>query len=344
METMDRFRVGISGDFRKPDGSSAFPDWDMGPLSGPDIEHFYIPPGEVTPESCTDADALILLVSPFTADSIPGNGRLGLVARFGVGYDSVDVDACTRASVAVANTPTAVRRPVAVMAQTFVLALSQKLLAKNRIGHGRPDGWSRIADHNGMGLVGRTVGILGFGSTAREFATISRPLDMKVIAHDPYVDRAVAAEYGVALVDKETLFRESDFVVVMCLLNDGTRGLVGEDMLGLMKPTAYLVNVARGPIVDQAALAAALKEGRIAGAGLDVLDREPPEAGDPILKCDNAIITPHAMCWTDQLFKAIGAEDVQAVLDFKDGRVPQCLVNRDIVDDPVWQKKLTARA
>lgn len=339
---MGKFRVAITDDMLKADGTPAFEGLDLSPLEGPDVEHFFVPaPGSGVPaEAIEDADALILLLPPFGAASIPANGRLALVARFGVGYDSVDVAACTARHVALVNTPQAVRRPVSVMALTFIFALSQHLLVKNTLGHGGPDGWARRVNYMGSGLVGRTVGIVGFGGIARELVTVAKPFGMKFIAHDPYVTAPDAAAFGVDLVDKETLFRESDFVVVLCLLNDGTRGLVDAQALGWMKKSAYLVNVARGPIVDQKALTAALNERRIAGAALDVLEKEPPDANDPILACDNAIITPHALCWTDQTFAAIGRNDVDAVLAVMHGRLPDGLVNRAIADDPTWRAKL----
>ena len=341
---MSKFRVAITDDMLTADGSLSFADFDLSPLDGPDVEHFFVPasPEGVAPEALEDADALILLLPPFGAAGIPANGRLALVARFGVGYDNVDVAACTANHVALVNTPQAVRRPVSVMALTFIFALSQKLLVKNALGHGGAEGWAKRVDHMGIGLVGRTVGIVGFGGIARELVSVAAPFDMRFIAHDPYVDPAEAVQLGVTLVDKETLFRESDFVVVLCLLNEGTRGMVNSQALGWMKRSAYLINVARGPIVDQAALAAALNERQIAGAALDVLDREPPDADDPILACDNAIVTPHALCWTDQMFANIGRNDIDAALAVMHGRLPEGLINHEIADDPVWRAKLDA--
>ncbi len=337
---MDKFRVAISGDFVKADGQPAFADWDMTPLDGPTVEHFFTPSGAIPPDVLEDADAVVLLTSPFGAQNIPANSRLAVVARFGVGYDSVDVPACTGAHIAVAVTASAVRRPVSVMALTFIFALSQKLMVKSQLGRIGPDGWARKTDHNGQGLIGRTVGILGFGSIAREFVGLAKPFGLKFVAHDPYVPAAVAAEHGVQIVGKEALFREADFVLVLCLLTEETRHLVDADMLGLMKPTAYLINVARGPIIDQKALTRALRSGRIAGAALDVLEKEPPDSNDPILTCDDAIITPHALCWTDQMFQAIGADVAGIVHDMMHGCMPQGIVNCGIIDDSAWLAKL----
>jgi D-3-phosphoglycerate dehydrogenase len=223
---------------------------------------------------------------------------------------------------------------------TFMLALTGKLLAKDRITRQGPEGWGRRSDYMGVGLVGRTFGSLGIGNIGAEAFRLAKPFDMKFIAHDPYADPAVARDLGVRLVGLEELFRESDVLSVNCPLNEETRHIVNAERLALMKPTAYLINTARGPVVDEAALTRALQEGRIAGAGLDVLEQEPSPAENPLYRLDNVILTPHALCWTDQCFAGIGAADVKAVFDVMHGRVPTGIVNREIVDQPEWRAKL----
>ncbi len=342
---MGKFRVALSGDFRNPDGSARFPEFDLAPLDGPDIEHYYLPSEpEVAASDVEDADALILLLPRFGRSSVPKSGRLSLLARFGVGYDTVDVDACTENDIAVAIAPSGVRRPVAVSIITLMLALTGRLIAKDRIGRQGPDGWAVKSDFHGRGLIGRTLGSVGLGNIAREMFSLARPFDLKFMASDPYVDPAVAREVGVQLVDIETLFRESDIVSINCFLNAETKGLVGAELLSMMKPSAYLINTARGPIVDQKALTEALSDGSIAGAGLDVLEREPPDADDPILRLDNVIITPHALCFTDQCFAGLGGADTAATLAVMQGRVPDALVNPSVTARPAWQSKLSAYA
>ncbi len=338
---MSRFRVALGADFRKADGSPVFPEFDLAPLSGPDIELFYVSPGaEVPAADLEEADALILLAARFTRQSIPDSGRLAVVARFGVGYDTVDVAACSRNAIAVAIAPDGVRRPVAVSIITLILALSGKLLVKDRLARMGPEGWAQKTDHNGVGLVGKTLGSIGLGNIGAEMFRLAKPFDMKFLASDPFADPKLAEDLGVRLVDLPTLFQESDFLCVNCFLNEETRGLVDAERLALMKPDACLINTARGPIVDQKALTAALTEGGIAAAGLDVLEQEPPDAEDPILKLDNVIVTPHALCWTDQMFAGIGAADVKAVLEVMKGRPPVGLVDRAIAEDPAWRDKL----
>jgi phosphoglycerate dehydrogenase-like enzyme len=338
----DKFRVALSGDFKKPDGSPTFPDFDLRPLnSAPGIEMAFLDlANPIEASQVADFDALILLVPRFARDSIHPNGRLSVVARFGVGYDNVDVDALTDAAMALVITPDGVRRPVAVSILTLILALTGKLLTKDRLTRMGPTGFNQRAEHMGVGLVGRTLGSLGIGNIGAEMFRLARPLDMKFIAHDPYASPELAAELGVELVSLEDVFRRADILAVNCPLSSETRHLVNAERLRLMKPTAYLINTARGPIVDQKALTKVLTERRIAGAGLDVLETEPPAADDPILKLDNVILTPHALCWTDQCFAGNGAADIKAVIDIQHGRVPRGVVNRKVIDDSRFRARL----
>lgn len=340
---MTTFRVALSSDFRRPDGSPTYPAFDLTPLTdNPDIEVGYVDPvdGVMPAAGLEGYDALILLVPKFTPASVPPGGRLALVARFGVGYDSVDIPTCTENDIAAVITPDGVRRPVAVSILTFVLALSQKMLIKDKLARQGPAGWAQRADFMGTGLIGKTMGSIGIGNIGAEFYRLAQPFGMNFIAHDPFADTVVAKELGIELVGLEDVFRRSDFLSVSCPLNDQTRGIVNAERLALMKPNAYLINTSRGPTVDQAALYDALKNGVIAGAGLDVFHTEPAPADEPILKLDNVIVAPHSLCWTDQCFGGIGAADVAATLAVMKGEVPRGIVNKEIVDRPGWQAKL----
>lgn len=336
------FRVALSGDFRKPDGSPVFADFDLASLrSAPDVEvQFLEPSNPIEAGQIAEFDALILLAARFGRESIHPNGRLAAVARFGVGYDSVDVDACTEAGIAVVITPDGVRRPVAVSIVTLMLALTGKVMVKDRLTREAAAGFARRGEHMGFGLVGRTLGSIGIGNIGAELFRLAKPFDMKFIAHDPFADKTVAAGLGIELVALDDVFRRSDVVAVNCPLTKETTHLVNAERLRLMKRSAYFINTARGPIVDQKALTKALQEGRIAGAGLDVLEQEPPDPDDPLLRLDNAILTPHALCWTDQCFAGIGAADVKAVLDIQQGREPRGMVNRGVLASPGWQKRM----
>lgn len=339
---MSKFRVAISDDFLTPEGKPAYPDFNLNPLEQhPNVEFAYVPADEVIrAEDMQDFDALILLIARFGPQSIPANGRVSVVARFGVGYDNVDIDACTANGVAAVITPDGVRRPVAVSIMTLILALTGKLLVKDRLAREGPAGWARKSEHMGVGLVGKTLASLGIGNIGAELFRLAKPFDMRFIAHDPFADAKVAESLGIRVVGIEDLFREADILSVNCPLTEDTHHIVNAERLALMKPTAYLINTARGPIVDQTALTDVLVNRRIAGAGLDVFEREPPPADDPLLTLDNVVLTPHALCWTDECFAGNGAADVKAVLDVMHGRAPAGIVNRGIVDNPAWREKL----
>jgi phosphoglycerate dehydrogenase-like enzyme len=339
---MASFRVALSGDFRKADGSPTFPDFDLTPLrEAKKVEMAFLDNANpIKGEQLEDFDALILLAHRFDAGSVPKSGRLAVVARFGVGYDTVDVAACTAHDIALVITPDGVRRPVAVSIITFMLALTGKLMVKDRLARMGGPGFAARGEHMGVGLVGRTLGSLGIGNIGAEMFRMAKPFDMNFIAHDPYADKAVAAKLGIALVSIEELFRRADVLAVNCPLTPDTHHIVNAERLALMKPTAYLINTARGPIVDQKALTKVLQEKRIAGAGLDVFEQEPTDPDDPLLKLDTIIAAPHALCWTDQCFAGNGAADVKAVLDIMQGQAPRGVVNREVLERPGFRAKL----
>ena len=343
---MSAFRVALSGDFRKADGSPTFPDFDLTPLAeAANVEMVYLDSASpIRGDQLEDFDALILLAHRFDATSVPKSGRLAVVARFGVGYDSVDVAACTDADIALAITPDGVRRPVAVSIITFILALTGKLMVKDKLARQGGPGFAARGAHMGVGLVGKTLGSLGVGNIGAELFRLAKPFDMTFIAHDPFADKKVADELGIELVSLEDLFRRADILCVNCPLTPETHHIVNAERLALMKPTAYFINTARGPIVDQKALTKVLQENRIAGAGLDVFEQEPTDPDDPLLKLDNIIAAPHALCWTDQCFAGNGAADIKAVLDVMKGQPPRGVVNRDVLDQQGFKAKLAGFA
>ena len=255
--------------------------------------------------------------------------RVQIVARMGVGYDSVDVKACTENGVILTNTPDGVRRPVATSILTLMLALSHKLLAKDAIT--RTGRWGETTNYMGVGLTGKTIGSIGVGNIGGEFFRLLAPLDMVHLAFDPYAKAEDAAKLRVRLTDKDTVFRESDFVCVNTPLTPETRGFIGAREFSLMKPTAYFINTARGPIVDEKAFYAALSERRIAGAAIDVFEQEPVVPDNPILTLDNVIVTPHSICWTDEFFRNNAESAFRSVVAVATGKTPTFVVNRDVL-------------
>ena len=335
------FRVGVTSDLLDSRGEPAF---GREPLKALDaVQWEWLPKGlrEITADLAATYDALYVNSPRVPAVAVARPDlRLKLVSRHGVGYDSVDVDAMSRAGVLVANTPNAVPRPVATIALTFVLALAHRLMAKDRIT--REGNWPARLDLMGTGLTGRTLGVIGAGRIGKELLRLARPFDLKLLAADPYAETLELQYIGARHVALDELMRESDFIVVACLLNDETRGLVGARQLALMKPTAYFINVARGPIVDEKALYETLAARRIAGAGLDVFEQEPTPVDNPILKLDNVIVSPHALCWTDELFGNIARTAIGAVLAVHAGRRPDFVVNAAALAHPhakAWLKE-----
>jgi D-3-phosphoglycerate dehydrogenase len=281
---------------------------------------------------------LLVLAPRVTAATLAGADRLAIVARFGVGYDNIDVPGCTAAGVLLSITPDGVRRPVAASVMALVLALGHKLLIKDRMT--RAGRWAEKLDHMGMGLTGRTLGVVGLGNIGREVFALARPFGMRHAAADPYASAAEAAAIGVELLPLDDLLGSSDFICICCALTPETHHLVDARRLAFMRPTSYLINVARGPIVDQRALTETLIEGRIQGAGLDVFENEPIDPEDPLLALENVILAPHAICWTDECFRGNGRSACASILEVAAGRVPVNVVNREAADHPSLREKL----
>jgi D-3-phosphoglycerate dehydrogenase len=285
---------------------------------------------EIDAELASQYDAIYVNIArvPATAVARP-DCRLRVIARHGVGYDSVDVAAMTRAGILVTNTPSSMPRPVATTALTFVLALAGKLFLKDKLT--RSGRWHERMDHMGMGLTGRTLGVIGAGRIGQEVLRMARTFDLKLLAADPVVNDIELAYVGARKVDLATLLNESDFVVVCCLLNERTHHLISAKELAQMRPGAYFINVARGPIVDEPALIAALSERRIAGAALDVFEQEPVDPANPLLAMDNVIVTPHALCWTDECFHNMASTGLASIVATLSGRKPEFVVNPEVL-------------
>jgi phosphoglycerate dehydrogenase-like enzyme len=297
-------------------------------------------PGNVaTPEVLDRYDAVFSLSMQVGASSLQGVRRLALIARWGVGYDMIDTEALTAHDVALAITPNAVRRPVAEAILAYIFALTTNLTLQDRLV--REGKWRGDLPKLGRNVRGRVLGSLGCGNIARELFKMVQSLGFsRLIACDPYAHSDDVEPLGVELVSMETLFRESDYLAVNTLLNSETRGLVTEEWLRLMKPTAYLINTARGPIVDQAALTRALCEGWIAGAGLDVFEKEPLPPGDPIREAPNTIFSPHGLPWTEEVTRDNGLEACGNILAVARGHAPRTVVNKDVLKRPGFQSKL----
>ena len=342
MPKADKFRVGITPDFYT-DAKGYF----EGPVEEvfgdvPWIEVVRMPaqPNRTaTPEALDQFDAIMNLALHMTAESLKGVERLAIVARWGVGYDRIDAAALTQADVALSITPKGVRTPVAEAILAFIFALSKNMFRLDRMA--RAGKWRDELGELTGDIRGSVLGSVGCGNIARELFRLARPLGFsRLVACDPFVKRSEVEHLGVELVDMDTVFRDADFVTVNTFLNDTTRGLVGERHFRLMKPTAYFINTARGPIVQHGALVKALKEKWIAGAGIDVFPTEPPPANDPLFALDNVIVAPHALAWTRNIWHDNGVEACGHVLKIARGEIPENVVNREVLLRPGFQRKL----
>ena len=330
------FRVGISRDILDSRGEPAFGRRALTVLEeAPGIAWEYLPAvvGAIEAGHAARYDALYVSGARVPAAAVTRSDcRLRVVARHGVGYDSVDVPAMTAAGVLVTNTPNAMPRPVATIALTFVLALAGQLMQKDRLV--RTGQWDRRLDYMGRGLTGRTLGVVGAGRIGKELLRMARVFDLALLAADPNVDAVTLGYLGARKVELPVLLAQSDFVVLCCLLDEGTRHLVDAEALARMRPDAYLVNVARGPVVDEPALGDALRARRIAGAALDVFEQEPVDPANPLIAMDNVIVTPHALCWTDECFHNMAATGLASIVDAAAGRRPVFVVNPEVLEHP----------
>jgi phosphoglycerate dehydrogenase-like enzyme len=332
----NKFRVGLTRDILDARGEPAFGKAALAILDrATNLDWEYLP--EVVPdidaELASRYDALYVNTARVPATAVArADCRLRVIARHGVGYDSVDVAAMTRAGILVTNTPSSMPRPVGTIALTFMLALAGKLFLKDRLT--RSGRWHERMDNMGIGLTGRTLGVIGAGRIGKELLRMARTFDLKLIAADPAVNDIELAYLGARKVELAALMREADFVVVCCLLDSTTRHLVGAKEFALMRPDAYFINVARGPIVDEAALIQALRDGRIAGAALDVFEQEPVAPANPLLTMDSVIVTPHSLCWTDECFHNMASTGLKSIVDALGGKLPEFIVNKDVLQHP----------
>jgi phosphoglycerate dehydrogenase-like enzyme len=339
---MDKFRVGLTRDLLSEKGELVFKDIGINLLDEvPDLEYEFMEEYHpiVTPDQIRDFDGVISLKPKYTPETFRGVDRLTVIGRFGVGYEMVDLDACTDADVMLFITPGGVRRPVAGGVVTLMLALCRKLLIKDKLV--RTGRWNERIFYMGTELRDRVLGSVGLGNIGSEVFRLVKPFGMKrFIAHDPYATEEHAKSLDVELVDLDTIMRESDFVIINCPLNPQTRHLIGAREFSLMKPTAYFINTSRGGIVDQKALTVALQEGRIQGAGLDVFEEEPIRDDDPLLELDNVILNPHAICWTDECFRDNGTLDCKGMIEVMRGRIPDNVVNKAVLEKEGLKIKL----
>jgi D-3-phosphoglycerate dehydrogenase / 2-oxoglutarate reductase len=274
-----------------------------------------------------DIDAYIAGLDSIDRSVIEAAQNLAVIARYGVGVDRVDIPAATARGIAVTNTPGANSVAVAELTIALVLALARDLRradAATRRGE-----WPRLS---GVGLRGKTVGLVGFGSVGREVASRLRAFGCRILTSDPFVPAETAEACGVRLVSLEELLAAADFVSLHASLHPTTAGMVDEGFLQKMKPGAFLVNTARGELIDEAALKHALEMGRMGGAALDCFSREPLPADHPLLRLPQVIVTPHTASHTDEATNAMGRMSLEACLAVLRGDRSPYTVNPDVYE------------
>lgn len=286
-------------------------------------------------QHAADADALVISWAPLGRPVLERLSRCRVIVRFGIGVDMVDLDAATDLGIMVCNTARYCLDEVSNHAIALLLMLSRRILRD--VDHLRAGGWFPSGTEAPRRLAGQQLGLIGLGNIGRLVAAKARGLGLRVVAYDPYVAERAAELDGVALLGLDELLRSSDFVSLHCPLNAATRHLIGARELGLMKPSGFLINTARGAIVDQAALVRALAERRIAGAGLDVFATEPLPTDDPLRRLDNVILTPHAASWSVESVLELRRVALEHVVTALRGGVPDDVVNRAVLERGAWR-------
>ncbi len=283
------------------------------------------------------SDAIITIVQPqFTGAVLDQAPRLRVIGRPGIGVDNVDLAAATARGIAVVNTPDAPTEPVAEKVVGWIIMLAHRLGAADRVT--RVPGWQGRDRLMGNDLVGKTLGLIGVGRVGSRVAQIcSDAFGMCVLAYDPHADPERVRALKVELVPSlAQLLPAADFLSIHCPLTPETRGLIGEAQLRAMKPTAFIVNAARFPVLDEGSFLRALREGWIAGAALDVLPSEPPPPDHPLLQMENVILAPHLGSFTREAMYRMLKETADQVLQVLRGERPPNLVNAE-----VWERRKT---
>ena len=288
---------------------------------------------EPTPEAilrvAKDADALLVTYAKITGDMIRQLTKCRIISRMGIGTDNIDIAEATKARIVVTKVPDYCIDEVSDHAMALLLAVVRKIPFINAQVHGGT--WKMPAVVPIHRLRGSVLGLVGFGRIPQLVAPKAKAFGIKVIAYDPYAPKEVFAGAGVDSVDFSTLLKTSDYVSIHCPLVPETQNLFNADAFRQMKRSAYLVNTARGPIVDEAALAAALDAGDIAGAAIDVMAQEPPGASSPLYGRDNVILTPHTSFYSEESLVDLQTKAAEEVVAILGGKAPRNPVNPEVL-------------
>lgn len=277
-----------------------------------------------------DCSGLLVRTAEIPASVIEAGKSLKVIARHGVGYDNINVAAATRRKIPVCITPRANALSVAEHVLTLMLALAKRIVPYDAAT--RKNDWEVRNSYGAIDLNGRVLGILGMGRIGSLVCKKARAaFDMEILAYDPLIPAEAMEQAGAKVVKSiPELLKAADVVTVHVPSSPQTKGLIGVKELAIMKPTAFLINTARGPLVDEAALVQALKEKQIAGAGLDVFDPEPPKADNPLYALPNVVLTPHSAGLTVECVIRMATHAAQAIMDVLEGRRPEGVINPEV--------------
>ncbi len=328
------FRVALTADFYHSDGALKYRDIGLDSLEsagGFSVSRFATHLPEIGAEQLSGVNGVIVLTPTVTAESLAKASELLGIGRFGVGYDGVNVGACTAADVVLFIAAGAVDHSVAEATVGWMLALNHHIRKKDhlvRLGH-----WDARSQYMGSELRGRTLGVIGFGGIGQSVVRLLSTFGMNTpLVYDPFVSPEAVTRAGVKTVSLEQLLTQSDFVSIHCPLNSSTRNLLSQRELSLLKPTAYLLNTARGGIIEEDALYDLLRAGKIAGAALDCFVDEPIIVPPRWAQLDNVLLAPHSIAWTDELFRDIGRAACQGMIDLAKGHRPKGVINPEVFD------------
>lgn len=328
---MDRIKIVVT-DYIEPDL-----EWEEQELAGyaPVVfEHYQLKfaPREELIAKIRDADVILVNMAPMTAEVIESLERCKLIVRHGVGYDNVDLGAATRRGIRVGNVPDYCTEEVAEQAIMLILACSRKAFIGRSVleESSRKGLWDFERCYPVFQLQGKILGIVGCGRIGSRVLQKMAGFAFDLRVCDPYLPDERKQELGIETVDLETTLRESDIVTLHAPLNDETRSMINEPQLRMMKNTAYLINTARGPLVHTQALIRALKEKWIAGAGIDVYEKEPPDLDSELFQLENATLAPHLAWYSEEAGWSIREKIMEDFVRFMNGQPPRFLVNPEV--------------
>jgi glyoxylate reductase len=292
------------------------------------------PPGEASlKREVSDVDGLLcLLTEKITQGVIDAGEKLKVIANIAVGYDNIDVKRATEKGIYVTNTPGVLTETTADLAWALLMAVARRIVEADKfLRAGRWKIQWNLMFMTGLDIHGKTLGILGLGRIGQSMARRARGFDMRILYYDENRNTQAESDLGVEYAGIESVLRESDFVTIHVPLTDKTRNFLGDKQFAMMKKTAILINTSRGPVIDEPALYRALKDKKIAGAGLDVYQTEPIEKSSPLLKLDNVVLLPHIGSASTETRTKMAIMAVENAIAALQGNVPENLVNPDVL-------------